>query len=336
MPDSPAPDAPLLSEGTSMAYDPRHVTSYYASLFPARSDVYSHWTAAGWRPVREPLTGEIVLAGLTGTGPSISGYMIAPGSTSHVLAYDFDTDDGLSQAFQLALFMQSEGLPAYVESSRRGAHLWCILDRVLPAISIRAAARALLQASGLPDDDDHIEIRPGSDHVDAEWHEHVSGAVVGSGLGHALRLPLMPHPKTGKTGRLMYPSGAQLQGTLAEIILAIDIAPADRLTAWAERWKRPPISSLPASHRNPRERSDDDDASASELLRTLWGALDAVPGKVIACPAKAYHVHGDVHKGCRVFPDDRRVMCHKPGCVLHNDGRGRGTYELRKLAPHAD
>jgi hypothetical protein len=316
-----------------MAYDPLQVALYYAALFPARSDVYSAWTGDGWRPVREPLTPEIVIAGLTGKGPSISGYMIAPGSVSHVLAYDFDTDDGLEQAFQLALFMRSEGLPAYVETSRRGAHLWVLLDKVLPAVAIRMAARGLLQGAGLPDDDPHIEIRPGTDRVDAEWHEHVRDAVVGTGLGHALRLPLMPHPKTGRAGRLMYPSGETVRGTLAEILLALDTADTTKLMVWAERWKRPPVTSLPSSHRNPHERTADDDASASELLRTLWGALDAVPGKVIACPAKAYHVHGDIHKGCRVFPDDRRVMCHKTGCILNNDGKGRGTWELRKLAP---
>lgn len=309
-------------------YDPVQVATVYVATFAARDDVYSAWTSNGWRPVREPLTPEVALAGLSGKGPAISAFMIAPGSVSHVLAFDFDTDNGLEQAFQLALFMREQALPAYVETSRRGAHMWVLLDRVLPAVAIRMAARGLLQAAGLPDDDPHIEIRPGSDRVDAEWHEHVAGAVVGTGLGHALRLPLMPHPKTGARGRLLLPSGEPVRGTLAEILLSLDTASADTLLEWAGRWKRPPVSQLPSSHRNPHERSADDDASASELLRTLWGAHDAVPGKVIACPAKAFHAHGDIHKGCRVFPDDRRVMCHKAGCVLWNDGKGRGTWEL--------
>ena len=318
-----------------MVYDPQHVALYYAAVFPARDDVYSAWTSDGWRPVREPLTAEVVLAGLTGKGPSISGFMIGPGSVAHTLAFDFDTDNGLEQAFQLALFMESNGLPSYVETSRRGAHHWCLIDHEVPAVALRAAARGLLQNAGLPDGDPHIEIRPGSDHVDAEWHDHVKGAVVGTGLGHALRLPLMPHPKTGLAGRLMYPSGKRMQGTLAEILLEMDPVETETLLDWGQKWRRPPVEKLPPDKRNPRERSDDDDASASELLRTLWGALDAVPGKVISCPAKAFHAHGDIHKGCRVFPDDRRVMCHKAGCILNNDGKGRGTWELRKLAPYA-
>jgi hypothetical protein len=220
---------------------------------------------------------------------------------------------------QLATFMFEDGLPSFVETSRRGAHLWCVLDRVSPAVAIRAAARGLLQEAGLPSDDDHIEIRPGSD------------VLTDGGLGHALRLPLMPSPKTGRRGKLLDASGNPIPGTLAEILLTHEEASAEQLLAWGSRWRRPPISP-PPTYRNPTDYPEDD-ASASELLRTLWGAVGAIPGRVFSCPAASYHAHGDVHKGCRVFPDDRRVLCHKSGCVLNNDGRGRGTWELRTLAP---
>jgi hypothetical protein len=318
-----------------VAYDPLQVATVYAATFAARTDVYSIWVVGpdpekpiGWRPVREPLTPEVVLAGLTGKGPSLSAYMIAPGSTSHVLAYDFDTDDGLSQAYTLSRFMVTQGLPSYVETSRRGAHLWCILDRALPAVAIRMAARGLLQGAGLPDTDDHIEIRPGSDRVDAEWHEHVEGAVVGSGLGHALRLPLMPHPKTGKQGRLLYPSGTPIPGTLADIILAMDWAPADKLLVWAERYKPPPVERIPPKHSKPHEPFPEDPSTASELLRTLWGVPNAAPGRSVRCPA-----HEDKMPSLSILRDDRRVICKAGHCVLNNNDHGRGTYELRKLAP---
>jgi len=310
-----------------MSYDPLHVASFYARLFPARNDVYSHWTDEGWRPVREPLTGEIVLAGLTGTGPSISGYMIAPGSMSHVLAYDFDTDDGLDQAFRLALTMKDSSVPAYFEESRRGAHLWCILDEVLPAITIRAAAKAFLQVAGLPDTDEHIEIRPGSDRVDAEWHPHVEGAVVGTGLGHALRLPMMPHPKTGKAGRMMDATGKPLGATVAEIILAMDWADAGLFRTWSERWRRPPVAHIPADKRNPHDYPEDT-STASEILATMWGVRNARAGRSVKCPA-----HDDRIASLNILPDDKRALCMAGGCVLNNDDHGRGTYELRKLAP---
>lgn len=329
MPDSPALLPPLpVGRDVLVAYDPVEVATYYACLFPARNDVYSAWSDKGWRPVREYLTGEIVLAGLRGKGPSISGFMIAPGSTSHVLAYDFDTDDGLDQALQLARFMGAEGIPAYVETSRRGAHLWCLLDRSCSALVLRRAARGLLQGAGLPGHDEHIEIRPGSDHVDAVWHEHVRDAVVGTGLGHALRLPLMPHPKTGKRGQMLDAEGDRLAVTLTDIILAMEFAQTNRVLAWAERYRPQPVTHIPTKYGPPREPFPEDESTASEILRELWGVQNASPGRSVRCPA-----HEDKEPSLSILRDDRRAICKAGSCILNNGDHGRGTYELRQLAP---
>ena len=313
------------------SYHPDDVATVYAATFAARTDVYSQWVPdlSGWRPVREPLTTEVVLAGLTGRGPSISGFMIAPGSTSHLFALDYDRDDGLELAEGLAVFMDDNGLPAYVETSRRGAHLWCILDRALPAVAIRASVRGLLQSAGQPDDP-HIEVRPGSDHVDAEWHKHVSGAVVGDGLGHALRLPFMPHPKTGKVGIMRDASGARLGPSVADVLLSVEWASADLLLPWAERWRRPPVRHIPTDKQFREKPFPEDDSSASDILRELWGATRAAPGRSIRCPA-----HDDKVASLSILRDDRRVICKAGSCVLNNDDHGRGTYELRKMAPMA-
>lgn len=323
------------------SYDPLHVAAYYAAVFPARNDVYSHWVVGpdpehplGWRPVREPLTADVVLAGLSGKGPSISGYMIAPGSVSHVLAYDLDTDDGLEQAYRLALWMKGEGLPAYVETSRRGAHLWCLLDEVLPAVLIRSAAKALLQGAGLPDTDEHIEIRPGSDHVDARWKKSIDTktgfitlTVSGTGLGHALRLPMMIHPKTGVPGRMFDASGESIGRTVSEVMLGLEMARSSLLRDWAERWRRPPTTHIPSDYRPTREYPEDT-STVSEILASLWGVPNARPGRSVKCPA-----HEDKVASLSILRDDKRVICKAGACVLNNDDHGRGTYELRKMAP---
>lgn len=301
-------------------YDPEHVAAYYASLFAARTDAYSRWTPDGWRPTRAPLTGRIVSDGLTGKGPSISGYLIAPGSTSHVVAVDLDLDNGLDLGFLFARKLAGVNIPAYVESSRRGAHVWIVLDDILPAIVIRAALRGLLQHAQMPEDP-KIELRPGSD------------TIADDGLGHALRLPLMPHPLTGKRGAFRHADGTPVGSTVSEIILNVEWASAKVFAGWAERWRRPGLTRIPKEWQNPRQFPEDD-SKASDILRDQWNALDAAPGKVISCPAKEYHSHGDIHKGLKIMADDRRAFCHKTGCILNNDGRGRGTYELRKLAPH--
>lgn len=315
------------------------VVDYYRHLFAARLDAYSQWVVGpdpkhplGWRPTRGELTTDIVAAGLSKQGPAISGFMIAPGDQSHIAAVDFDLDNGMALAQRLALHMAQVNAPAYIEGSRRGAHVWIPLERVAPAKQIRAALSTWLTDAGMPMDPEHphrihpkIELRPGTDRINED------------GLGHALRLPLMPHPATGRRYRIVTADGEVLGPKLGDILLAMDAVPMAVLEEAAMRWT--PIidpSQIPASYRNVRAPREDDGASASELLRTLWGALDAAPGKVVSCPAKQFHSHGDIHKGCKVFPDDKRVMCHKPGCVLWNNGRGMGTWELRHHAPSGE
>jgi hypothetical protein len=301
-------------------YDPSSVALYYTHLFPARNDVYSRWTPKGWRPLREPLTPAVALAGLTGEGPSISGYMIAPPGVSHTVAIDFDRDDGMEQGLRLSGLMWSEEMPNYVESSRRGSHLWMTLDEVAPAKVIRTGMRGLIQRLGLDPHDPKIELRPGTD------------TVAEDGLGHALRLPFMPHPKTGKRGTLMGQGGKVVSGTLATTLLEWPTAPAAKLYDWAERYKPPPLrpDQMPKSGHNPHEPFPEDDSLASDILRELWGCERAMPGRSVKCPA-----HEDKLPSLSILRDDKRAICKAPHCVLNNNDRGRGTYELRQLAaPH--
>ena len=298
---------------------PDGVIEYYVSLFAAREDVYSHWTPDGWRPVREPLTKDVAVAGLTGNGPSISSYLIAPGSKSHVFAVDFDGIDGYSQAITLGVSMWASDMPVYVETSRRGAHLWGCLDEVIPAATIRKGLRACLATALLPYDDPKVELRPGSDTIEDD------------GLGHALRMPFMPHPKTGKRGRFLVPTTEEpLAKTLKGLVERIDIVSSVALSALAARWSPPrKPGDIPHHVRTPRKYDNTDYGTASEILRNLWGAANAVPGKAIRCPA-----HEDKMPSLSILKDDQRAICFSPSCILHNDGHGRGTYELTKMAPH--
>lgn len=299
-----------------MPYRPLDVVDVYIHTFAARLDVYNRWTTEGWRPLRGELTPEIAQAGLSKAGPAISGYMIAPGGVSHLMAVDFDSDAGLTQARVLATTMSGAGLPAYVETSRRGAHLWCVLDRVVPAAVLRKALRSLLASALLPTSDPRVELRPGSDDIEE------------GGLGHSLRMPLMPHPKTGERGSISDASGTVLGPGLASVVLNIDMAPADTVERWAGRWN-PVVERVPSTYRMPRPPRDDDDASASQILMDLWGASPITPGgREVRCPA-----HEDSNASLYVFPDDRRAKCHSTACILNNDDRGRGTWELTTLAP---
>jgi hypothetical protein len=166
-------------------------------------------------------------------------------------------------------------------------------------------------------DDPKIELRPGSDTISDD------------GLGHALRLPLMPHPATGRRGVLHHASGEAMTGSLADIILSMEWASAKAFVGWAERWHRPPLEHIPSDFHRPHQPFPEDNSKASDILRELWGVPNPVPGRAVKCPA-----HNDRHPSLNIFPDDKRVMCMTGSCILNNNDHGVGTYQLRKLAPH--
>lgn len=291
----------------------------YRHLFAARLDVYSAWTSEGWRPVRSEMTVEALASALLGRGPAISTYFIAPDGMTHVAAVDFDTDDGAALASALAVVMHKDGARPYLEGSRRGAHLWLPLESRMPARQVRAALLHWCEKADMPHPggrlDPRVELRPAAD------------AIPEGGVGHALRMPLMPHPKTQQRYRLTTATGEPLPNRLSDIVLSVEQTP-EAVVADAAVLHRPRIdpSAIPSSYRTPKPYREDD-GSASEILATVWGASAARPGRAIRCPA-----HDDVHPSLSILKDDKRAICHSPSCILHNDGKGRGTWELKHLA----
>lgn len=299
-----------------MAYDPLQVCAMYRATFVARTDVYSQWTPDGWRPVRSELTPEVIYAALTRQASSLSGYFPGPDNRTHVAALDLDLDDGLALGQRIAFRMRADGVPAYVEPSRRGSHLWVVIDLPLSARVVRRALWTWMSEADVARDP-KIEMRP------------VADSLEGDSIGMCLRLPLMPHPVTGQQFRLAAPDGTVLGTRVSEVLLAIDVAPAAKFTAAAERY----VPVLDPRLLTPRDRpprppgaANAVDESISDILRDLWGVPNAVPGRSVRCPA-----HDDRSPSLSILPDDRRVICHAPACDLHNDGHGVGTYQLRKI-----
>lgn len=340
------------------------VAAVYLASFAARTDAYSvpMSDAKGWHVsenadgARLELTPEVIRDGLTRKGPSVSSYLPRPDNLSHVFAIDFDTETGAAQANRLGDAMAKAGVPAYVEGSRRGAHLWAVCLDPIPARVIRRAIRTWLQDAGFGGcpgagmapaphprtgnpacpacgagtekprvplhPDPKIELRPTSDEIYPDEQGR-------PGLGTCLRMPMMPHPKTGKRYVLAGVGGEKLGDSVGEILLALELADPKLVEDAAARWVPPKIGKddVPRRYTTKREPLPDND-SASDILRDLWGAQNARPGKAIKCPA-----HDDREPSLSILRDDQRAICRGGGCILNNNGRGRGTMELRKLAP---
>jgi hypothetical protein len=310
-----------------MTYDPIDIASVYLATFVPRTDVYAVPAYRddpegrrydGWRLVREELQPARVIAALRGTEAPLSGYLITVAMETHVFAYDFDLDDGASKAAHLGQVLAGLGIAVATERSRRGAHVWGVLDRPLAARIVRRAMRWWLEQAGLPTDEPKIELRPGQDTIAA------------TGVGTPIRLPMMPHPLTGKRYLLCDASGAPLGRDTAEVLLALPIIPSALVTEHASRyWPQVDLahvrgySVLP---RPPREPDEWDDASISEMLQDA-GIANAAPGKAVRC-----RWHEDKVASLSILRDDRRCICRGSGCPMGgDDGRGLGTFQLHQF-----
>jgi hypothetical protein len=289
----------------------------YIATFAARTDAYSTWTGEHWSAVREELTPDVVIEAFRSKRP-VSGYTIAADSTTHVAALDVDLESGLLVCDRVARLMTSSGCPAYVEPSRRGAHLWAILSDPLPAIVVRRSLRAFLQHAHIDETNPKIELRPGQDRL-----------LDPNGLGNALRLPLMPHPATRQRAPLLRPGGKILATKIGEACLEVETVPAALFAEWAEKWvPRIDPRDLPPWARKPKRYGDDqDDTLTATSLLLEAGVTGAVrPGRAVRCP-----FHDDKHPSLSIAKDDRRVFCKSPSCEAFANGRGLGTHQLRAL-----
>lgn len=293
-----------------MNYDREQVATVYAATFAARTDAYTRWNGDHWQAVREPLTAGAVIRAFEERQP-LSGYTVGPDNTTHVAALDFDVEDGEALAFRVTRMMWANGAPAFVERSRRGAHVWSVLDRPLSAIVVRRALRAFLQFAEIAPDP-KIELRPGSDRLSED------------GLGFALRMPTMHHPLTGKRYPMLDPeSGGSIGNSLAEILLAFDLAPSGAFELAAEQWV-PAVDprTIPSSYRRPKAHTDG--PSVVELLADM--GIRAVPGRAVKCP-----FHDDRHPSLSIARDEERVFCKSAECEASNGGRGLGSNQLAAL-----
>ena len=295
-----------------MTPNERAIAECYVALFSARDDDFVYWTGDTWVRRGEPLTAEVIAAAFSG-GPSVSGYTVAPDGRTHVCCLDFDSDDGMDLARRVRAAMAARGATGHVEVSRRGAHLWVLLDRELPARTVRRALTAFLNEAGV-EITPKVEFRPVSDEIKA------------GGYGAPIRLPTMPHPKTGRRYPMLAADDTPLSPRLDQMLLAIDDSPAWVFEAMADTL-RPSIKDVVSGDRKPY-LGPSVEGSASDILRRLWGVPNARPGHSVRCPA-----HDDNAPSLSILADDQRALCKAPHCILCHDGKGRGTYELTIMAP---
>lgn len=114
---------------------------------------------------------------------TLGAYILSPESVTTKIVFDDDTDEGLKRLAEIGQDLSHQGVPSYLEQSRRGGHLW-LFTPPLTGRDARRVGKYLLGERNLTSKD--IEIYPKQDFLHGE---HV---------GSLVRLPFGKHLKTGK------------------------------------------------------------------------------------------------------------------------------------------
>lgn len=297
--------------------DPRvlaQTADEYLALFADRQDAFQRYWKGAWRAVREPLEAGTVVEAFV-TGIPLGFYFGSSAGETRVGAIDFDGDDGWSQALAVAEILEEHILTPVLERSRRGAHLWLVIDGPVTMAEMRSVLRGAVRSAALDEENDHLELRPGSDRLEADQ------------LGLGLRGPFMPHPLTGEAGMLVRPSDLRPLGdTVSDALKAVARStPHALIAAYANLQRLPRVDQATPPVRPTGKaffRNWKKSNTITSVLAAVYG-ITTQPGKTISCP-----FHADDHPSFTISAYDTRVWCNAEGCVFHNGRLGHDPWDL--------
>lgn len=271
------------------------VLALYRALFIVRADTFALQRADGsYFRVPFPVTDLLLQAHLSGY--ATAGWYALHKGQCRWLCFDADDQVGWAGLHRLQAALATDGIAAHREHSRRGGHLWVLLDEWLPADAARRVGLAYLERLDLAGT---IELYPRQDHAP---------------YGSLVRGPLGVHRLAGRRYRF------DLAGEVAEQLMTLWHGRA--VAAQFRTFDRPrEVRDIRAAPPPPRRRPAHGGSPIAQLNRLLdvWELASSVT-----------HLDSQTGMGsCPLHPPDRHPSfgVNRPGgwwiCFHGADGSGR-------------
>ncbi len=168
---------------------------------------------------------------------------------------DADTDDQFADLVQLAKTVDQDDMPAYLETSRRGGHMWLFFAQAVRGGLAREFGQGLLAAHEI----DNVELFPKQDSVT-------------NGPGSLIRMPFGVHRLTSQRYGFITPDGELLAPTIREQIDTLR-APETVPEAAFDAYRSFVLSS---EVKVPRELSDASTDTVSERIKARVTVMEFV------------------------------------------------------------
>jgi len=268
-----------------------------AQRFIQRWDVRSEQLEDGrYVCIREPLTVNHLYSHLRGE-ITLGTYVLNQESKVRFVVLDHDGEDGWGYLLKCGSRIAQDGIPAYLEKSRRGGHVWIFFDEPIAGLKARGFAQAMVQKHRF----EQFEIYPKQDDA-------------GQGLGSLIRLPFGVHRLTGRRYGFFASEGEPLGKTLREQMDALQ-NPQFISEPFLKKYTN--ISSPREQKARPRRLSKPTDY-LSEKLKSRMTVLEFVGRYVDLSPNKSGAIgrcpfHDDQHPSFGVNEEGNYWHCFA-GC----------------------
>jgi len=198
-----------------------------ATTFIQRRDLYAQQLADGsYVCVHKSLEDAHLIAHLQGE-ITLGAFVLDPSSQARYIVLDADEETHMAGLARLAADLADQGVPSYLEESRRGGHLWLFFAKPIPGKDVRLFGLRLLESHNLSG----VELFP-------------KQRTLTSGPGSLVRLPFGVHRKTGMRYGFITPEHQPLAKSLTEQMQML-CAPETVPEAFMHTLFTRPSSSLP-------------------------------------------------------------------------------------------
>jgi hypothetical protein len=244
--------------------------------FIQRRDLYPKQLDDGrYVCIRKPLNSWHLAAHLQGE-ITLGAYLLDESSQARYIVFDADDDPMLGKLTALARDLGADGVPSYLEQSRRGGHLWLFFAQPVSGNVARLFGKGLVNVYELGD----IELFPKQSRLK-------------DGPGSLVRLPFGIHRRTGERYGFITPDGQPLALSLPEQVQLLSAPQTVPLAAF-NAYRKFGSKTYPKAEIAPVEVPT---GSLSKRIKDSVSAFDFISQYVALSPAG---------KGLCPFHDDNR------------------------------
>jgi len=252
----------------------REAVQLLEKIFIQRKDIFASQLEDGrYVCIKEPLTQRHIELHLRGH-ITLGTYMLMPENTSRLMVLDADQENGLLILKTLSSELEQKGIPTYLETSRRGAHLWFLLSQAYDGEKVRNFGEGIIHYHQIED----VELFPKQN-------------ILQGGPGSLVRLPFGIHKKSGRRYPFIYSDGSVLASTVREQIQILSNHQDVPESAFDEYASYGSKLQQSRSYKNAEILSDKDEVerikNAVSLIDFLSGFMELRPiasGAIGHCP----------------------------------------------------